>query len=264
MKPYHELLNHLIENGRIKKDRTGTGTHQIFGHQMRFDLSEGFPLMTTKKVHMKSIIHELLWFLSGDTNVKYLQDNNVSIWNEWAHEDGSLGPVYSAQWRSWPDYDGGSIDQITKAINTIKNNPNDRGNIVCSWNVAQLKDMALRPCHCLFQFDVTDGKLSLHLFQRSADTFLGVPFNIASYALLIHMIAQQCDLEVGEFIWTGSDVHLYANHVEQAKLQLSREERPLPKLIIKRKPNTIFDYKYEDFDIIGYNPHPGIKAPIAI
>lgn len=276
MKQYQDLLKKILNEGNQKGDRTGTGTLSIFGHQMRFDLADGFPLVTTKKIHLKSVIHELLWMLSGDTNVKYLNDNGVTIWDEWADEDGNLGPVYGAQWRSWPDSYGGYIDQIEAVVSQIKNNPNSRRMVVSAWNVADLPDesvsprlnvlegyMALAPCHCLFQFYVFDGKLSCRLDQRSCDTFLGLPFNIASYALLTHMIAQQCDLDVGEFIWTGGDVHLYLNHIEQATLQLSRDCRTLPKLNLN-KAGSLFDYAYEDFEIVGYDPHPAIKAPISV
>jgi len=252
------------ENGVFKEDRTGTGTYSCFGYQMRFDLSEGFPLVTTKKLHLRSIIHELLWFLSGDTNIRYLKENGVSIWDEWADEDGNLGPVYGSQWRSWPAADGRHVDQITQLVEQIKNNPDSRRLIVSAWNVGEIQNMALPPCHAFFQFYVADGKLSCQLYQRSADIFLGVPFNIASYALLVHMMAQQCDLEVGDFVWTGGDVHLYANHLEQTDLQLSREPKPLARLVIKRKPDSIFDYRFEDFEIEGYESHPHIKAPVAV
>lgn len=261
---YEKLLRHVYENGHQKTDRTGVGTRSVFGYQMRFDLSEGFPLVTTKKLHIRSIVHELLWFLSGSGNIGYLHDNKVSIWDEWADENGDLGPVYGVQWRSWPTPDGRHIDQITNAVDLIKNHPNSRRIIVCSWNVADIDRMALPPCHCLFQFYVADGKLSCQLYQRSCDIFLGVPFNIASYALLTHMMAQQCDLEPGEFIWTGGDCHIYNNHFEQTVEQLSREPRPYPKLVIKRRPASIFDYKFEDFEITDYNPWPHIKAPIAV
>ena len=264
MKQYLDLMRHVREQGVFKEDRTGTGTYSCFGYQMRFDLSEGFPLVTTKKLHLRSIIHELLWFLSGDTNIRYLKENGVSIWDEWADEEGNLGPVYGSQWRSWPAADGRHIDQITQLVEQIKNNPDSRRLIVSAWNVGEISNMALPPCHALFQFYVADGKLSCQLYQRSADIFLGVPFNIASYALLVHMMAQQCDLEVGDFVWTGGDVHLYANHLEQTDLQLSREPLPLPKLVISRKPESIFDYKFEDFAIEGYEHHPHIKAPVAI
>ena len=261
---YEKLLRHVYENGHQKTDRTGVGTRSVFGYQMRFDLSEGFPLVTTKTLHIRSIVHELLWFLSGSGNIGYLHDNKVSIWDEWADENGDLGPVYGVQWRSWPTPDGRHIDQITNAVDLIKNHPDSRRIIVCSWNVADIDRMALPPCHCLFQFYVADGKLSCQLYQRSCDIFLGVPFNIASYALLTHMMAQQCDLEPGEFIWTGGDCHIYNNHFEQTVEQLSREPRPYPKLVIKRRPASIFDYKFEDFEITDYNPWPHIKAPIAV
>lgn len=264
MKQYHDLLRHILETGNEKGDRTGTGTLSVFGYQMRFNLADGFPLVTTKKLHLRSIIHELLWFLSGDTNIKYLKDNGVSIWDEWADENGNLGPVYGHQWRSWPAPDGSAIDQISQVLDQIRRNPNSRRHIVSAWNVAEVNNMALPPCHALFQFYVANGKLSCQLYQRSCDTFLGLPFNIASYALLTHMFAQQCDLEVGDFIWTGGDTHLYSNHLEQAKLQLTREPFPLPQLQIKRKPASIFDYKFEDFEILNYQAHPGIKAPIAV
>ena len=264
MKQYLDLMRHVREQGVFKEDRTGTGTYSCFGYQMRFDLSEGFPLVTTKKLHLRSIIHELLWFLSGDTNIRYLKENGVSIWDEWADEEGNLGPVYGSQWRSWPAADGRHIDQITQLVEQIQNNPDSRRLIVSAWNVGEISNMALPPCHAFFQFYVADGKLSCQLYQRSADIFLGVPFNIASYALLVHMMAQQCDLEVGDFVWTGGDVHLYANHLEQTDLQLSREPLPLPKLVISRKPESIFDYKFEDFAIEGYEHHPHIKAPVAI
>ena len=261
---YEKLLRHVYENGHQKTDRTGVGTRSVFGYQMRFDLSEGFPLVTTKKLHIRSIVHELLWFLSGSSNIGYLHDNKVSIWDEWADENGDLGPVYGVQWRSWPTPDGRHIDQIANAVDLIKNHPDSRRIIVCSWNVADIDRMALPPCHCLFQFYVADGKLSCQLYQRSCDIFLGVPFNIASYALLTHMMAQQCDLEPGEFIWTGGDCHIYNNHFEKTVEQLSREPRPYPKLVIKRRPASIFDYKFEDFEITDYNPWPHIKAPIAV
>lgn len=264
MKQYLDLMRHVRENGVFKEDRTGTGTYSCFGYQMRFDLSEGFPLVTTKKLHLRSIIHELLWFLSGDTNIRYLKENGVSIWDEWADEDGNLGPVYGSQWRSWPTADGRHVDQITQLVEQIKNNPDSRRLIVSAWNVGEIQNMALPPCHAFFQFYVADGKLSCQLYQRSADIFLGVPFNIASYALLVHMMAQQCDLEVGDFVWTGGDVHLYANHLEQTDLQLSREPKPLARLVIKRKPDSIFDYRFEDFEIEGYESHPHIKAPVAV
>ena len=264
MKQYLDLMRHVRENGVFKEDRTGTGTYSCFGYQMRFDLSEGFPLVTTKKLHLRSIIHELLWFLSGETNIRYLKENGVSIWDEWADEEGNLGPVYGSQWRSWPAADGRHIDQITQLVDQIKNNPDSRRLIVSAWNVGEIENMALPPCHAFFQFYVADGKLSCQLYQRSADIFLGVPFNIASYALLVHMMAQQCDLEVGDFVWTGGDVHLYANHLEQTDLQLSREPMGLAKLVIKRKPDSIFDYRFEDFEIEGYESHAHIKAPVAV
>lgn len=264
MKQYLDLLDRILHEGAVKGDRTGTGTLSVFGHQMRFNLQEGFPLLTTKQLHLKSIIHELLWFLKGDTNVKYLQDNGVRIWNEWADEDGSLGHIYGYQWRSWPDYDGGFIDQISQAVHDIKHNPDSRRIIVSAWNVADLKKMNLPPCHLLFQFYVADGKLSLQLYQRSADTFLGVPFNIASYALLLMMMAQVCGLEPGEFVHTTGDTHLYQNHLEQARLQLSREPRPLPRMVINPDVKDIFDFKFEDFKLEDYNPHPHIKAQVSV
>ena len=264
MKQYHDLLQHLLDKGTFKSDRTGTGTQSVFGYQMRFDLSEGFPLLTTKKLHTKSIIHELLWFLQGSTNIGYLTDNGVSIWNEWADENGNLGPVYGYQWRSWPNPDGTSTDQIAKLIEGLKKNPDSRRHIVSAWNPSFIEQMALPPCHCLFQFYVADGKLSCQLYQRSCDTFLGVPFNIASYALLTLMIAQVCDLQPGEFVWTGGDVHLYSNHVEQAKLQLTRDFRPLPKLTINPEVKDIFSFKFEDFTLSDYDPHPHIKAAVAV
>ena len=264
MKQYLDLLNHVKNHGDVKHDRTGTGTISVFGYQMRYDLSQGFPLLTTKKVHLKSIIHELLWFLSGSTNIKYLKDHGVSIWDEWADENGNLGPVYGYQWRSWPSSDGKHIDQITDLIESIKKNPDSRRLIVSAWNVSEISKMKLPPCHAFFQFYVSNGKLSCQLYQRSADIFLGVPFNIASYALLTHMMAQQCNLEVGDFVWTGGDCHLYSNHLEQVDLQLSRDFFPLPKLNILRKPDSIFDYEFEDFEITGYECHPAIKAPVAV
>lgn len=264
MQQYHELLQHILDKGVQKTDRTGTGTISVFGYQTRFDLSEGFPLVTTKKLHLKSIIYELLWFLNGDTNIKYLKDHNVSIWDEWADAEGNLGPVYGKQWRSWATPDGKTIDQISELIETIKKNPDSRRMIVSAWNVADLPDMALSPCHCLFQFYVANGKLSCQLYQRSADSFLGVPFNIASYALLTMMIAQVCDLEAGEFVHTFGDLHLYSNHIEQAHLQLSRELRPLPKMLINKEVKSIFGFQYEDFTLVDYNPHPHIKAPVAV
>jgi len=264
MKQYHDLLQHILDNGTQKGDRTGTGTISVFGYQMRFDLSEGFPVVTTKKLHLRSIIHELLWFLQGDTNIKYLKENKVRIWDEWADENGDLGPVYGHQWRSWPDGNGGTIDQITKLVDQIKNNPNSRRHIVSAWNVADVDNMALPPCHTLFQFYVADGKLSCQLYQRSADTFLGVPFNIASYALLTMMLAQVCNLEPGDFVHTFGDAHLYNNHLDQAKLQLSRDIRPLPTMKINPEVNDIFSFKYEDFELLNYDPHPHIKAVVAV
>jgi thymidylate synthase len=264
MKQYLELMQDILDNGSQKTDRTGTGTISVFGRQMRFDLSEGFPLTTTKKLHLRSIIHELLWFLKGETNIAYLKENGVSIWDEWADENGNLGPVYGSQWRSWPSPDGRHIDQITQVIEQIKSKPDSRRHIVTAWNPAQVDKMALPPCHALFQFYVADGRLSCQLYQRSADFFLGVPFNIASYALLTSMFAQQCDLAAGDFVWTGGDVHLYNNHFEQAQLQLAREPYPLPQLNIRRKPESIFDYRFDDFEIVDYQAHPTIKAPIAV
>ena len=264
MKQYHDLLQHLLDNGVKKEDRTGTGTYSVFGHQMRFNLAEGFPLMTTKKLHTRSIFHELLWFLKGDTNIAYLKENGVSIWDEWADENGNLGPVYGYQWRSWPNPDGSSTDQIVNLVNALKNNPNSRRHIVSAWNPSFIEDMALPPCHCLFQFYVAEGKLSCQLYQRSCDTFLGVPFNIASYALLVHMIAQVCDLEVGDFVWTGGDVHLYSNHVEQAKLQLTREHRTLPTLKLNPNVKDLFAFTIDDISIENYDPHPHIKAAVAV
>ena len=264
MKQYLDLERHILNNGVQKTDRTGTGTLSVFGYQMRFNLQEGFPLVTTKKVHLRSIIYELLWFLNGDTNIKYLKDHGVSIWDEWADENGELGPVYGSQWRSWPAPDGQHIDQIAKLIEQIKSKPDSRRHIVSAWNPAEVDKMALPPCHALFQFYVADGKLSCQLYQRSCDTFLGLPFNIASYALLTHMVAQQCNLDVGDFVWTGGDTHLYSNHLDQVNLQLSREPYPLPTLKIKRKPDSIFEYMFEDFEILNYQSHPGIKAPIAV
>jgi thymidylate synthase len=264
MKQYHDLLQHLLDNGVKKEDRTGTGTYSVFGHQMRFNLAEGFPLMTTKKLHTRSIFIELLWFLKGDTNISYLKENGVSIWDEWADENGNLGPVYGYQWRSWPNPDGSSTDQIVNLVNGLKNNPNSRRHIVSAWNPSFIEDMALPPCHCLFQFYVADGKLSCQLYQRSCDTFLGVPFNIASYALLVHMIAQVCDLEVGDFVWTGGDVHLYSNHVDQAKLQLTREHRTLPTLKLNPEVKDLFAFTMDDISIENYDPHPHIKAAVAI
>lgn len=264
MEQYHQLLKHVLDSGSDRMDRTGTGTRATFGYQMRFDLKEGFPCLTTKKLHLRSIIHELLWFISGDTNIKYLKDNNVSIWDEWADENGDLGPVYGYQWRSWPKPDGGAIDQIKNLVDQIKNNPTSRRLIVSAWNVSCVDDMALPPCHCLFQFFVADGKLSCQLYQRSADTFLGVPFNIASYALFTMMMAQVCDLEPGEFIHTFGDVHLYSNHFEQAKLQLTRDFRPLPTMKINPDVKDIFSFKFEDFELLNYDPHPHIKAAVAV
>ena len=264
MRQYHNLMREVLEKGVQKADRTGTGTISIFGHQMRFNLAEGFPMVTTKKLHLKSIILELLWFLKGSTDNNWLKERGVSIWNEWAAPDGDLGPIYGYQWRSWPAPDGKHIDQIAEVVETLKKNPDSRRIIVSAWNVADIPRMALAPCHAFFQFYVANGKLSCQLYQRSADIFLGVPFNIASYALLTHMMAQQCNLEVGDFIWTGGDCHLYSNHLEQVDLQLSRDFFPLPKLNILRKPASIFDYEFEDFEITGYESHPAIKAPVAI
>ena len=264
MKQYHDLLKHVLANGTDKSDRTGTGTRSVFGYQMRFNLADGFPLITTKKVHLKSIIHELIWFLKGESNIKYLKDNGVSIWDEWADKDGNLGPVYGVQWRSWRGADGQVVDQITNLINDIKKNPDSRRLIVSAWNPAEVSKMALPPCHALFQFYVTNGKLSCQLYQRSGDIFLGVPFNIASYALLTMMVAQVCGLEAGEFIHTLGDAHIYSNHMEQVKEQLSREEFPLPRMELNPLVKDIFDFKYEDFELIGYQSHPAIKAPIAV
>lgn len=264
MRQYLDLLRLIRTAGVQKTDRTGTGTLSVFGHQMRFDLSQGFPLVTTKKLHIRSIVYELLWFLRGDTNIQYLHDHNVSIWDEWADEHGELGPVYGRQWRTWPAPDGSYIDQISRTVDLIRRNPDSRRIIVSAWNVGELDQMALTPCHALFQFWVANGRLSCQLYQRSADVFLGVPFNIASYALLTHMFAQQCDLQAGEFIWTGGDCHLYLNHLEQADLQLSRTPHALPTLHIKRRPASIFEYQFEDFEIAGYEAHPSIKAPIAV
>ena len=271
MRQYHDLMRDILERGAKKTDRTGTGTLSVFGRQMRFDLAEGFPLITTKRLHLKSIIYELLWFLNGDTNIKYLNDHGVTIWDEWADENGELGPVYGSQWRSWPAPDGRHIDQISQVLKQLKEKPDSRRHIVSAWNPAEVDKMALPPCHALFQFYVADaclpdrqGKLSCQLYQRSADYFLGVPFNIASYALLTHMVAQQCDLLPGEFVWTGGDVHLYLNHLEQVTIQLSREPFPLTQLVIKRKPASLFDYQFEDFEIVNYQYHPAIKAPIAV
>jgi thymidylate synthase len=264
MQQYLSMMRHIRDTGARKKDRTGTGTLSVFGHQLRFDLSEGFPLVTTKKLHLKSIVHELLWFLSGDSNIRYLQDNGVSIWNEWADENGDLGPVYGVQWRRWKDEIGNTVDQIQDVVTRIKEDPDSRRIIVSAWNVGEIPGMALPPCHCLFQFYVADGKLSCQLYQRSADVFLGVPFNIASYALLTHMMAQQTGLKVGDFVWTGGDCHLYSNHMEQMEEQLARDPMPLPRLAIKRRPDSIFDYQFEDFDILNYQSHPHIKAAVAV
>lgn len=264
MQQYLSMMRHIRDTGARKEDRTGTGTLSVFGHQMRFNLSEGFPLVTTKKLHLKSIIHELLWFLSGDSNIRYLQENGVSIWNEWADENGELGPVYGVQWRNWKNEMGTSVDQIQDVVTRIKNDPDSRRIIVSAWNVGEIPGMALPPCHCLFQFYVADGKLSCQLYQRSADVFLGVPFNIASYALLTHMVAQQTDLKVGDFIWTGGDCHIYSNHFVQMEEQLAREPLTLPRLAIKRRPASIFDYKFEDFEIVNYQSHPHIAAKVAV
>lgn len=264
MQNYHDLLQHILDNGTDKTDRTGTGTRSVFGYQLRYNLSEGFPLVTTKKVHLKSIIYELLWFLKGDTNIKYLTDNGVSIWNEWADENGDLGPVYGAQWRSWAGADGKIVDQISEVIDQIKKNPDSRRLIVSAWNVAEIPNMALAPCHAMFQFYVADGKLSLQLYQRSADVFLGVPFNIASYALLLMMVAQVCDLEVGDYVHTFGDVHIYNNHFEQVKKQLSRTPKALPTMKINPEIKNIFDFGFEDFTLENYEPYPGIKAPVAV
>ena len=264
MSAYEIFMRHVFEHGTTKTDRTGTGTRSMFGYQMRFPLGDGFPLVTTKKLHLRSIIIELLWFLRGDSNVQYLRENGVTIWDEWARPDGELGPVYGVQWRSWPAPDGGHIDQMTQVLQQIRSNPDSRRLIVSAWNVSDIPKMALPPCHLLFQFYVADGKLSCQLYQRSCDIFLGVPFNIASYALLTHMVAQQCDLEPGDFVWTGGDCHIYSNHFEQVKEQLSRAPRALPRLSIKRKPPNLFEYRYEDFEVLGYDPHPHIKAPVAV
>jgi thymidylate synthase len=264
MQQYLDLLRLIRDRGTLKTDRTGTGTRSVFGHQMRFDLAQGFPLLTTKKLHLKSIVYELLWFLKGDTNVSYLREHGVSIWDEWADERGELGPIYGKQWRAWPGPDGRPIDQISRTIDLIRRNPDSRRIVVSAWNVGELEQMSLTPCHALFQFWVGDGKLSCQLYQRSADVFLGVPFNIASYALLTHMFAQQCDLAAGDFIWTGGDCHLYLNHLEQADEQLRRTPLPLPRLAIKRKPPSIFEYEFEDFQLLNYQAHPSIKAPIAV
>ncbi len=264
MQQYLDMMRLVRETGTRKDDRTGTGTLSIFGHQMRFDLGHGFPLVTTKKLHLRSIIHELLWFLSGDSNIRYLKENGVSIWDEWADENGELGPVYGVQWRSWPTPDGGHVDQVANIMRQLRETPDSRRIILSAWNVAEIDRMALPPCHCLFQFYVAEGRLSCQLYQRSCDIFLGVPFNIASYALLAHMMAQQADLGVGEFIWTGGDCHLYLNHLEQADEQLSRDPLPLPTLAIKRRPPSIFDYRFEDFEILNYQSHPHIKADVAV
>ncbi|MEI7428154.1 MAG: thymidylate synthase [Betaproteobacteria bacterium] len=264
MDSYLHMMRHVLDHGVKKTDRTGTGTLSVFGHQMRFDLAKGFPMVTTKKLHLKSIIYELLWFLKGSTNNQWLTERGVSIWNEWAKPDGELGPIYGYQWRSWPTPSGEHIDQISQIIDQIKKTPDSRRIIVSAWNVADIPQMALAPCHAFFQFYVADGKLSCQLYQRSADIFLGVPFNIASYALLTHMVAQQTGLEVGDFVWTGGDCHLYSNHLEQVNLQLSRTPLPLPSLVIKRRPDSIFDYEFEDFEVVGYECHPAIKAPVAV
>jgi thymidylate synthase len=264
MRQYLDFLRHIKQQGARKDDRTGTGTLSVFGYQMRFALADGFPLVTTKKLHLRSIIYELLWFLAGGTNVRYLQEHGVSIWDEWADKDGNLGPVYGKQWRSWPTADGRHIDQLAQVVEQLKSNPNSRRLLVSAWNVGELEQMALLPCHVLFQFYVADHRLSCQMYQRSADALLGVPFNIASYALLTHMLAQQCDLQIGEFIWTGGDCHLYLNHLDQADLQLARAPYPLPRLNIRRKPPSLFDYSFEDFEILGYQSHSAIKAPIAI
>ena len=264
MHQYEDFMLHVFERGVAKTDRTGTGTRSWFGYQMRFDLGAGFPLITTKKLHLRSIVYELLWFLQGSSNVQYLRDNSVTIWDEWADEPGELGPVYGAQWRSWPSPDGATIDQISNVLREIRQNPDSRRLIVSAWNVGDIPKMALPPCHLLFQFYVAQGKLSCQLYQRSCDIFIGVPFNIASYALLTHMVAQQCDLDVGDFVWTGGDCHIYSNHFDQVREQLSRTPRPYPQLVIKRKPHSLFDYRYDDFAIEAYNPHPHIKAAVAV
>jgi len=264
MRQYHDLLNHVMEHGVRKEDRTGTGTISVFGYQMRYNLEEGFPLLTTKKLHIRSILHELLWFLKGETNIQYLHENNVTIWDEWADESGNLGPIYGYQWRSWPDYKGGYVDQIFDVINTIKNNPDSRRMIVSAWNVAAIPDMKLPPCHILFQFYVANGRLSCQLYQRSADIFLGVPFNIASYAFLLKMIAQVTGLKAGDFVHTLGDAHIYSNHIEQVKLQLSRDPRPLPHLKMNESVKDIFEFKFEDFEIVNYDPHPHIKGDVAV
>ncbi|MBI2383317.1 MAG: thymidylate synthase [Gammaproteobacteria bacterium] len=264
MKQYLDLMRHVLANGAAKADRTGTGTLSVFGHQMRFNLADGFPLVTTKKLHLKSIVHELLWFLKGETNIRYLKENGVSIWDEWADADGELGPVYGKQWRRWQAADGRTIDQMQLLLDQIRGNPDSRRHIVSAWNVGELDKMALAPCHALFQFHVCDGKLSCQLYQRSADIFLGVPFNIASYALLTMMVAQVCDLAPGDFVWTGGDCHLYANHLEQARLQLSREPRPLPRMVVNPAVKDLFGFRYQDFELVGYDAHPHIKAPVAV
>jgi len=264
MQQYHDLLNYILANGVDKEDRTGTGTKSIFGYQMRFNLANGFPLVTTKKVHWKSIVHELLWFINGDTNIAYLNENKVSIWDEWADENGDLGPIYGYQWRNWPDGKGGTIDQLAQIINTIKTNPDSRRMLISAWNVADIPQMKLPPCHALFQFYVAEGKLSCQLYQRSADVFLGVPFNIASYALLTALVANVCKLELGDFIWTGGDTHIYSNHLEQVNLQLSREFLPLPSLLINPLVNSIFEYTYSDIELLNYQAHPAIKASVAV
>ncbi|HTQ00337.1 MAG TPA: thymidylate synthase [Casimicrobiaceae bacterium] len=264
MRTYLDFMRHVRDNGVRKQDRTGTGTLSVFGHQMRFDLSRGFPLLTTKKVHTKSIVHELLWFLRGETNIAYLKANGVTIWDEWADANGDLGPIYGYQWRSWPAPDGRHIDQLADVVAEIKRNPDSRRLIVSAWNVGEIPRMKLPPCHAFFQFYAADGRLSCQLYQRSCDIFLGVPFNIASYALLTHMVAAQCDLDVGDFVWTGGDCHLYLNHLEQVEIQLSREPYPLPRLVLRRKPATLFDYAYDDIEIVGYQSHPALKAPVAV
>ncbi len=264
MRQYHELLRHVREHGARKTDRTGTGTLSVFGYQMRFDLRTGFPLVTTKKIHLKSVVHELLWFLRGETNTAYLREHGVTIWDEWADAEGNLGPVYGKQWRSWPTPDGGSIDQMAEVLQQLRTQPDSRRIIVSAWNVGELKQMALMPCHAFFQFYVADGRLSCQLYQRSADIFLGVPFNIASYALLTHLVAAQTDLAVGDFVWTGGDCHLYLNHLEQADLQLTREPLPLPELVLHRRPESLFDYRYEDIEFRNYQHHPAIRAPVAV
>jgi thymidylate synthase len=264
MQAYLDLMRRILAEGVRKQDRTGTGTLSVFGHQLRFDLQEGFPLVTTKKLHLRSIIHELLWFLTGDTNIKYLKDNGVSIWDEWADANGDLGPVYGRQWRAWPGKDGGTIDQISQVLHSLRHNPDSRRHLVVAYNPTFVEDMALPPCHSLFQFYVANGRLSCQLYQRSADVFLGVPFNIASYALLTHLVAQQCDLDVGDFVWTSGDTHLYLNHLQQVETQLARTPYPLPRLLIKRRPPSLFDYRFEDFEIVDYQCHPHISAPVAV